>query len=1080
MRLLAAVLLVLAVSPAFSATVTTEEPGQVILLSGTEDYTTIVAGAFGPAWQYTSQADAPDHTDLVLQADRRTLTGTFPIGGTSADITFVEDAQRADADTLQVQYDFTVNQEVTFNSLCISFFLPCDRYGGETLVVRDSGGAALQSLTLPEVFGETFLFWQDGAATVEVAQGSDIGYTIRFSPTAQLALQDNRAWGGTEFELRVDLLGGYAGSPVPAGTQFSRPFTVDFPAPADFQLDPYSAWSQNDTGGWVPYTMPWDAAPVDLSWLNDQPAGGHGFLRVREGRFEFEDGTPARFWGVCNSAAANFPTHEQSEKIAARMARFGVNIVRTHHADAGWSEPNFFDESFDDTQHFDADALDRFDYFVYCLKQQGIYVYLDQLVHRKFTIGDGVVNADQLDYAAKPYTLFDPTLIALQKQFSHDLWTHVNPYTGLAYTDDPAIAVMDFTNENDLFTYDVTVEPYASNLEAMWHDWAVAHGVEPDQPVRYVSQRTPDVLHFLDEVQRNYYTEMYSYLRSIGVRVPITGNTWLVAPSNLASQVTMDYMDSHSYWDHPYDNFSRWTNRMQVKLDPQVGGNNFATLAVSRVKGMPFVGSEWGHPWPNEWRAEGAVSIAAVGAFQGWDGLLAYTYRHETTAPVDTIRGPFDTFDDPAVFGLMPAGALMFRRGDVSSSGLPTAVVWDEAHLFAVPQQWTWGGLPAYRSLVEETPVLTALTVPTGVAQVVAPEDFPPTSGPTWVASDDGQLWRDWELGVGLVNSPRTQAVYGLVGSAGPLELSDASFTISTPFASVALSSLDGLLLGESRRMLLTAVGRAENTGMRYNLTHTKLADQGVGPILIEPITGQMVLHTTGIRFCVSSVSPEGVETLIAMPEADGEGRITVELGAAARTIYYKIVAAGRFRDVPIDHWAFNEIEACADSGIVAGYDDGTYRPGVTVTRDQMAVYIARALAGGDEHVPTGPAQPTFSDVPPDHWAYRYVEYAVDRGVVLGFEDGTYRPSLEVDRGQMAAFVARAIAGGDEQVPPGPAEPTFPDVPPSFWAYKYVEYIADPAQGVTQGYPDGTYRPDYQCTRDQMAVYVARAFDLLQ
>jgi hypothetical protein len=1078
-RFLVSLLVALTVCPAFSATVTTEEPGQIIFLSGVEQYTDIVAGAFGPAWQYTTQADAPDLTDLDLQPTSRRLTGAFPIGGTAGDVTFVEDVRRLDADTLQAQYGFIVNQQVTFSSLCISFFLPCDRYGGSTLVVRDSGGGTLQSLTLPEDFGETFLFWQSGGATVEVAQASHVGYAISFSPAAQLALQDNRAWGGTVFELRVELLGSLAGNPVPAGTQFSRPFTVDFPAQPDFQLDPFSAWSQNDTTGWIPYTMPWNAAPVDLSWLNDAPAGSHGFLRVADGHFAFEDGTPARFWGVCNSAAANFPTHEQSQQIAARMASFGLNMVRTHHADAGWSSPNFFDESFGDTQHFDADALDRFDYFVYCLKQHGIYVYLNQLVHRQFTAGDGVVNADQLDYAAKPYTLFDPALIALQQRFSHDLWNHVNPYTGLAYKDDPAIALMEFTNENDLQTADVTVEPYASNFEQRWRDWAAAHSVNPNQPVRHVSERSSDVLRFIDELQRSYYSQMYSYLRSIGVRVPITGNTWLVLPSNLPSQVTMDYMDGHSYWDHPYDNYSRWTNRMQVKVDPHSNGNNMSTLAVSRVKGMPFMASEWGHPWPNEWRAEGPLPMATVGAFQGWDGVLAYTYRHETTAPVDSIRGPFDTFNDPAVFGLMPASALLFRRGDVSSSALPTAVVWDEPRLFATPQQWLWGSTPAYRSLVEATPLLTALTTPTDVAQVVAPEDFPPASGPTWVASENGQLWRDWRSGIATVNSPRTQAVYGLVGSAGRLALSDASFSITTPFAAAALSSLDGLPLSESRRMLLTAVGRAENTHMRYNLTHTKLVSAGVGPILVEPVTGQLVLHTTGVRFCISAISPDGVERLLAIAEPDAGRSIAVELGPAAGAIYYKIVAAGRFRDVPIDHWAYHEIEACADAGIVAGYDDSTYRPDLTVTRDQMAVYVARALAGGEAEVPAGPAQPTFSDIPLGHWAYRHVEYSVARGVVLGYDDGTYRPYQAVDRGQMAVFMARAIAGGDEQVPAGPPEPTFPDAPADFWAYKYVEYVADPARAVTQGYPDGTYRPAHRCTRDQMAVYVARGFGLL-
>ena len=165
------------------------------------------------------------------------------------------------------------------------------------------------------------------------------------------------------------------------------------------------------------------------------------------------------------------------------------------------------------------------------------------------------------------------------------------------------------------------------------------------------------------------------------------------------------------------------------------------------------------------------------------------------------------------------------------------------------------------------------------------------------------------------------------------------------------------------------------------------------------------------------------------------------------------------------------------------GYVDGTYQPTWTVTRDQMAVYTARALAGGDAFFDTyvPPGGPRFSDVSTSHWAYKYIEYCADpaQGVVTGFEDGTYQPSQAVNRGQMAAFIGRALEGGDAffstYVPP--SGPTFPDVPESFWAYKYVEYIAN--AGVTQGYPDGNYHPEVNVTRDQMAVYVSKAFGYL-
>jgi len=209
-------------------------------------------------------------------------------------------------------------------------------------------------------------------------------------------------------------------------------------------------------------------------------------------------------------------------------------------------------------------------------------------------------------------------------------------------------------------------------------------------------------------------------------------------------------------------------------------------------------------------------------------------------------------------------------------------------------------------------------------------------------------------------------------------------------------------------------------------------------------------------------------------------GRHTVALTATnargSDTISRTNYVMATFVDLPLTYWAWAYVEACRAAGIVGGYGDGSYRPTLAVTRDQMAVFISRALAGGDGGVPPGPGTASFSDVPTGYWAYKYVEYAKSQGVVGGYPDGTYQPTVAVDRAQMAVFVARAMVGGDANVPPGPGTAFFPDVPTSHWAFKYVEYIR--GEGVTGGYPDGTYRPALAVTRDQMAVYVQRAFDL--
>jgi hypothetical protein len=191
-------------------------------------------------------------------------------------------------------------------------------------------------------------------------------------------------------------------------------------------------------------------------------------------------------------------------------------------------------------------------------------------------------------------------------------------------------------------------------------------------------------------------------------------------------------------------------------------------------------------------------------------------------------------------------------------------------------------------------------------------------------------------------------------------------------------------------------------------------------------------------------------------------------------------VRRAHFGDVPVEHWAFTAIEDCLAAGVVAGYDDGHYHPEYPVTRDQMASYVSRALAGGDEQVPEFTGTPSFFDVDEEHWALDYVEYAVQQNVVEGYGDGTYQPGEEVTRGQMAVYVARALVAptGEEglvdYVPVDPRD--FPDVPSDHWAYIHIEYCVE--NGVVSGYDDGNYHPEGVVTRDQMAVYVARAFEL--
>ncbi len=219
------------------------------------------------------------------------------------------------------------------------------------------------------------------------------------------------------------------------------------------------------------------------------------------------------------------------------------------------------------------------------------------------------------------------------------------------------------------------------------------------------------------------------------------------------------------------------------------------------------------------------------------------------------------------------------------------------------------------------------------------------------------------------------------------------------------------------------------------------------------------------------------VTTSLADYYAETAGPLAVAPGQVTSA---ELTLLHEFSDVPPSFWVYAEVGACVRSRIVSGYADGSYGPGLQVTRATMAVFMARAMAGGDALVPTGPAQADFPDVSTDYWAYRYIEYAFSQHVVAGYGDGSYSPEGIVDRGQMAVFVARAIvtprgeAGLADFTPP--ATPSFLDVPTTFWSFKHIEYIK--SRGIVSGYSDGTYHPEFACTRDQMAAYVYRAFGL--
>jgi hypothetical protein len=178
------------------------------------------------------------------------------------------------------------------------------------------------------------------------------------------------------------------------------------------------------------------------------------------------------------------------------------------------------------------------------------------------------------------------------------------------------------------------------------------------------------------------------------------------------------------------------------------------------------------------------------------------------------------------------------------------------------------------------------------------------------------------------------------------------------------------------------------------------------------------------------------------------------------------------FSDI-VDNPYRKYIEAAYSFGITSGCKPNYFCPTNPATRAQMAVMILRAVNGKD-YYPPDTATVTFSDVPVTHWAHDWIEEFYAQGFTSGYADGTYRPEGRVNRAQAAVFVVKGKYGV-AYVPPAVVTPTFSDTPANYFL-PYIEQMV--ADGITAGCGGGKYCPASNVTRQQMAIFLVRAFNL--
>jgi hypothetical protein len=217
---------------------------------------------------------------------------------------------------------------------------------------------------------------------------------------------------------------------------------------------------------WYPFTADntlKDGA-LGLSGWNEKPAGARGRIAMQGDKLIL-GGEHVKLWGLNNEYFDTAPPKEVAEFRAAFYAKYGFNSIRLHKYNdgpgwAGFGTPASMVE-------FDPKALDQFDYYCSQLKKQGLYINLSS----NFGVKIGPKDAPRFeafedffdtqkgwssDSRLKPgdgSIYLSPGLQSLHIEQMVKLLKHTNPYTGMTYAQDPAIAFVEIFNEDSILFY---------------------------------------------------------------------------------------------------------------------------------------------------------------------------------------------------------------------------------------------------------------------------------------------------------------------------------------------------------------------------------------------------------------------------------------------------------------------------------------------------------------------------------------------------------------------------------------------------------------------------------------------------
>lgn len=659
--------------------------------------------------------------------------------------------------------------------------------------------------------------------------------------------------------------------------------------------------------------------PQPLGTSIEAPAGARGFVGVADGHFVYEDGTRARFWGINLLTQACAPPKDHAEILARHLAEAGFNLVRLHHCDGPRSGIVNPKRKGPEDPLFDAEGLDRYDYLVNELKKQGLYVFLEAATLRALTAADGPLTVKPgVPNGHKLLPMVDPAWRDAYLDWTRAWLGRTNPYTGLSYAEDPAVAVVELSNEHSLSvawgtgSLERLAPEHRALLDTAWNAWLVDRypsddalaaawsgsvhpGLQPGETLGAVARepvarltaeawpvgRRADLTAFYREMERDFYDALTVLARDeLGFRVPLTPTIGFHSPGMGELIAAYDFVDTHLSWDNARGGDSLRAASILARPRDQDLMGQFTLAQLDK----PFAISELNHPYPGPHVAEAPLVWATLASLQDWDMLVWLNYANGPYTPEpEGIDGGNELQAAAARWGQMPLASALFLQEQLP----PAPGLWVRYRSpAAVEAQVSGRSSPTFPE-TRDVGFLLAHQLREHFGDTPPDPDVPGTPG------DHVGWWPGAELMV--LDTPSVRARIGPPTAAHPPGQGEgggptAARGLETDldgWAVVSLASMDGEALGEGPA-LLTVAGRTWNSDLRVDPAQATVETRG-GHASVTHRPGGTVTVAWPHKPQVRALFPDGT-TSDPLPVAKARrGHWTLTLDDAGETLWWEI-----------------------------------------------------------------------------------------------------------------------------------------------------------------------------------------------